>query len=196
MDINILIKVLESRCGHTLTSPQDIEWLARDFKSRANESISVNTLKRMLGFLPYSKRHYKSTYDIVARYLGYKDWNELEKLPQFQSSDFSHNTDVLFTDDLNEDDQVSITYSPDRRIEFEYWGNHKFCVTSSENSKLEEDDIVVIHQFMLGNTLYVADVKRGGISLGEYTAAKMGGLTSIKYNKDDDDVEENEALNE
>lgn len=180
MDTKALKQMLEKRSGHSLTSAADCEWLALDFKSRAGESIGVNTLKRLLGFREHDvARHYTSTLDTVARYLGYRSWSDVDKAIEGSSSNFGHNPEVVSTDDLSTADTVTITYNPDRKLSFTYKGNNQFVVSASENSKLSVGDIVVIHQFTLNNPLFVGDVIRNGKSLGEYTAAQLGGLRTI-----------------
>lgn len=180
MDTNVLKQLLEKRSGHTLTSAADCEWLALDFKSRAGESIGVNTLKRLLGFRANDvASHYASTFDTVARYLGYRSWSDVEKAIDGDSSNFGHNPEVVCSDDLSLGNKVTITYNPDRKLSFTYKGNNQFVVSTSENSKLSVGDIVIIHQFTLNNPLFVGDVVRDGKSLGEYTAAQLGGLRTI-----------------
>lgn len=180
IDTNVLKQLLEKRSGHTLTSAADCEWLALDFKSRAGESIGVNTLKRLLGFRENDvASHYTSTFDTVARYLGYRSWSDVGKALDGGSSNFGHNPEVVCSDDLSLGNKVTITYNPDRKLSFTYNGNNQFVVSTSENSKLSVGDIVIIHQFTLNNPLFVGDVVRDGKSLGEYTAAQLGGLRTI-----------------
>lgn len=173
-------QLLEKRSGHRINSAADCEWLALDFKTRCGESIGVNTLKRLLGFLDYDGKTFRmSTLDIVARYLGLKNWAEAEEVMKDTASDFGYNPDVLNVEDLCPDDMVTITYKPDRKVTFKYVGGEKFVVTDSINSKLQNGDVAIIRQFVLGYPLLVIDVIRNDVSLGEYTAAKIGGLTSI-----------------
>lgn len=180
MSIESLIQMLERRSGHGITSASDCEWLALDFRSRAGETIGVNTLKRLLGFLDYDGKAFRtSTLDIVARYLGLKNWAEAEEAMKNNASDFGYNPDALNAEDLCPDDTVTITYKPDRKVTFKYLGGERFVVTGSINSKLQNGDVAIIRQFVLGYPLLVADVIRNNASLGEYTAAKIGGLTSI-----------------
>lgn len=181
-DINMLTAMLEERSGHCINSPADCEWLSVDFETRAGEKISVNTLKRLLGFLTYNHTHYKSTLDTVARYLGYKDSEELSEAVSFKGSNPGSDKYCIDSDDLEEDDNISITYRPDRYISLEYLGNHKFTIKDCENTHLMYDDILTIHQFVMGQPLYIMNVRREGKNLGRYTCAKLGGLTSLKHN--------------
>lgn len=176
-----LKQLLEKRSGHGMTSPADCEWLAHDFQSRTHLAISVNTLKRLLGFLPYDKTHRTSTLDVVARYLGYDNFSELENSAAVKPSNFGNDTSILNANELAKGSIIEITYKPDRNIRFQYQGDDKFVVTHSMNSQLQENDIAVIRQFVLGYPLIATTVMRNGNSLGEYTAARIGGLTSIRW---------------
>lgn len=178
MDRQTLKQMLERRSGRSITSAADCEWLALDFKSRVGESIGVNTLKRLLGFLNHDvATHHASTLDVVAHYLGYRKWGDVESLAV--PSDFGHTPEVLNVDALAFDQTVNMAYRPDRTLKLRYEGESKFTIVASENSKLKVGDVVTIHQFALGHPLFVEDVVRDGISLGEYTAAKIDGITSI-----------------
>lgn len=179
MDIKVLTNMLERRCGHSLKSAADYEWLAYDFQSKIGESIGINTLKRLLNFHAYDKGHRESTLDVVARYLGFSTWRQLEQSAVFGTSSFGITTEVVNPNDLHIGSAVEVTYRPDRTLRFEYTGNSIFLVTHSTNSQLQNGDKAEIHQFMLGYPLLATQIVRQGKPLGEYTAAKIGGLTSI-----------------
>ena len=180
MDTKILREMLEKRSGHALTSAADCEWLALDFQTRCDRAISVNTLKRLLGFLSYDGSSFRqSTLDTIAAYLGFRDWQEAERAAKDHISAFGHNPAVLDVDKLSKGDRVTVTYAPDREIAFQYLDAERFVVAKSVNSKLSAGDTVVIRQFVLGYPLLVTEVIRDGRSLGPYTAAKIGGLTTI-----------------
>ena len=75
---------------------------------------------------------------------------------------------------------MEITYLPDRRLILEYLGNNRYQVTASENSKLQKGDEVEILNFVLHHPLLVVNVWRDGESLGQFTAGRVSGLSSIK----------------
>lgn len=172
--------MLEKRSRHPITSAADCEWLKLDFKTRADLSIGVNTLKRLLGFRKEDvASHHPSTLDVVANYLGYRCWKDVEEYVSGSASDFGHNPKVVNVDAMSVNKMVKVTYKPDRILLMMYVGHNTFKISETINSKLSVGDIVTIHQFALGHPLFVEEVSRNGISLGEYTAAKIGGLTSI-----------------
>lgn len=181
MDANALKQFMERRCGRTIVSASDFDWLVLDFKAKTGETISKNTLKRLLGFLEYDGKSFRpSTLNVVARYLGFKDWSELEMAGSDGVSVFGDNPDVLNSGNLAVGDVVTVLYRPNHKIVFEYQGDDRFVVVKSENSKLQEADIATIHQLVLGYPLQATDVERSGKSLGEYSSTKIGEITDIK----------------
>ena len=84
----VLINMLSRKAGRNIATPHGCEWLCHDIAACTNESISVNTLKRLTGVLKdYNdgKIHLRgANKDILARYLGYKEWSDF--CSQFQHS--------------------------------------------------------------------------------------------------------------
>lgn len=183
MDTKLLIQLLEQQSGHAITSSGDCEWLARDLKNKTNEAISANSLKRILGFLPYNKSHRTSTMDIIARYLEHKSWEDLNVSLSSGASFFGHNPNVLFTEALQIGDIVEVTYRPDIHLKLEYTGGNKFVLEQSDNKDLLANDIAVIYQFVISCPVVASRVLRDGRNLGEYTAARYGGITSFSLLK-------------
>lgn len=163
--------------GKSLTTT-DCQWLAGKI------GIGETTLKRMLGFTSDSGRSpHRSTLDIIARFLGYKDYSAMAidlELPEVVISDFDER-DAIETDTLNIGDIVELTYLPNRFFSLKYVGDSRFIIESVENSRnLLAGDIVKITNIEKGFPLYMSEVVRDGKNLGAYEAAKNGGITSIE----------------
>jgi hypothetical protein len=171
---------LEKQCGREITIPSDCQIVADCIWEKLHEHVSINTVKRLLGFLPYEKTHRLSTLNIIARYLGFQDWQMLTKTLASTNSDFETNSESILSADLHKDDMVRFTYHPDRKLVIAYRGNGEFLVKESENSKLLAGDIIRLSALTLHYPLLVTDVVRNGESLGEFTAGKIGGITSIE----------------
>lgn len=58
--------------------PIDCEHLAYDIEKETKLRISANTLKRLFGFLDDTRTPRLYTLDVIARYLGFKNWDFLE----------------------------------------------------------------------------------------------------------------------
>ena len=175
-----VIQLLKQKCGNELRQPSDCEILSLDIEGRTGVHIGATTLKRLVGFAQDERMPHASTLDAIARYLGFADWEELEKIADKGNSDFSTSDEEIRSDDLQMGRQVEIEYLPDRRVRFMYLGNHRYRVVESQNSKLVVDDEVEILNFVLHHPLLVIQVWREGKSLGQFTAGRVSGLSSFK----------------
>lgn len=175
-----IVQLLKSKSGNELRLPSDCEILSLDIESKTGVRIGATTLKRLLGFAQDERTPHTSTLDALARYLGYAHWDELSKIEDEGNSDFDAPDGELRSADLQLGAYVEITYLPDRRLIMQYLGNCRYRVTLSENSKLQKDDEVEIHNFVLHHPLLVTNVCRNGEALGQFTAGRVSGLSSIK----------------
>ncbi len=175
-----IIELLKRKSENGLRLPSDCELLSLDIYSKTGVRIGATTLKRLLGFAQDERQPHTSTLDAIACYLGYAHWDELAKIENEGNSDFNNFSDELRSDSLQRGDSVQVTYLPNRQLLFEYQGNDRFLVVESLNSKLRVGDEVEIQNFILHHPLLVAQVWRDGDSLGQYTAGRVSGLSSIK----------------
>lgn len=174
------MELLKRKSGNGLRLPSDCETLSLDIEGRTGVRIGATTLKRLLGFAQDERTPHTSTLDAIARYLGYAHWEELSKIEDKGNSDFDAPDGELRSVDLQPGKSVEITYLPDRRLVLEYLGNCHYRVTDSENSKLQKGDEVEILNFVLHHPLLAVNVWREGESLGQFTAGRVSGLSSIK----------------
>ena len=175
-----IVEMLKRKSGSDLRQPSDCEILSLDIESKTGVRIGATTLKRLVGFAQDERTPHTSTLDAIARYLGYAHWDELSKIEDNGNSDFETPDDEVRSADLQTGACVEITYLPDRRLILEYLGNNRYQVTASENSKLQKGDEVEILNFVLHHPLLVVNVWRDGESLGQFTAGRVSGLSSIK----------------
>lgn len=175
-----IIELLKRKSENDLRLPSDCELLSLDIQSKIGVRIGATTLKRLLGFAQDERQPHTSTLDAIARYLGYAHWDELSKIEDNGNSDFNSSDDEVRSADLQYGDEVEITYLPDRKVLFAYQGSNRYRVKLSENSKLQVDDEVEILNFVLHHPLLVVQVWREGTSLGQFTAGRISGLSSIK----------------
>ena len=175
-----VIELLKRKSENDLRLPSDCELLSLDIQSKTGVRIGATTLKRLLGFAQDERQPHTSTLDAIAQYLGYAHWEEVMKIEDQGNSDFNNFYDELRSDSLQKGDCVQVTYLPDRQLVFEYQGNGHYHVVESQNSKLQVGDDVEIQNFILHHPLLVAQVWRNGDSLGQFTAGRVSGLSSIK----------------
>ena len=175
-----IVEMLKRKSGSDLRQPSDCEVLSLDIESKTGVRIGATTLKRLVGFAQDERTPHTSTLDAIARYLGYAHWDELSKIEDNGNSDFETPDDEVRSADSQTGACVEITYLPDRRLILEYLGNNRYRVTVGENSKLQKCDEVEILNFVLHHPLLVVNVWRDGESLGQFTAGRVSGLSSIK----------------
>ena len=175
-----ILQLLKKKSGSGLRLPSDCEFLSLDIESKTGVHIGATTLKRLVGFAQDERTPHTSTLDAIARYLGYAHWDELSKIDDNGNSDFDTSDDEVRSANLQPGAYVEITYLPDRLVRMQYLGNQRYHITESQNSKLLVNDEVDILNFVLHHPLLVLNVWRGGESLGQFTAGRISGLSSIK----------------
>ena len=175
-----IIELLKEKSGNQLRQPSDCEFLSLDIESKTRVRIGATTLKRLLGFAHDERTPHASTLDAIAHYLGYAHWEELLLIEDKGNSGFGTSDEEIRSADLQVGAILEITYLPDRRVVMQYLGNQRYRIVESENSKLQKGDELEIQNFVLHHPLLVLNVWRGGESLGQFTAGRVSGLTSVK----------------
>lgn len=70
-----LIKLIEQTIGRKVKSPKDFTFLANCIFDKMGETLSPSTLKRVWGYMPGYATIRPSTLDLLARFVGYSDWD-------------------------------------------------------------------------------------------------------------------------
>ena len=175
-----IIELLKRKSRSGLRLPSDCELLSLDIESKTGVRIGATTLKRLLGFAQDERQPHTSTLDAIAHYLGYAHWDELAKIEDQGNSDFDSPDGEVRSADLQVGCELEITYLPDRRVVLSYLSNNRYWIQQSENSKLLVGDEVEILSFVLHHPLLVMQVWRSGQSLGQFTAGRISGLSSVR----------------
>ena len=175
-----IVQLLKEKSGSDLRQPSDCEFLSLDIESKAGVHIGATTLKRLVGFAQDERMPHTSTLDALARYLGYAHWEELSQIEDKGNSDFDTSDEEVRSADLLPDAVVEITYLPDRMVRMQYLGNKHYRIVESQNSKLQVGDEVEVQNFVLHHPLLVLNVWRHGEPLGQFTAGRVSGLSSVK----------------
>lgn len=169
-------ELLKCKCGFELRQPSDIEQLTLDIEKVTNEHIGVNTMKRLLGLISDERTPRTTTLDVIARYLGYDNWEVLQELDARSNSAFGETDPCIVTEELPQGQIVHITYQPDRQLTLQSMGGQHLLVAESINSKLHVGDIITVSHIVDGYPLLVTDVEREGQHLGAFTAGKARGI--------------------
>ena len=179
---NEILRRIKEKTGINMTKSVDFEILAQAIKDKTNESLGVNTLKRLFGYKTDKVVPRLSTMDVIAQYLGCTDYESLIK-ELGDEADISMFTpiDAIEVKDLEKGTQVRISYEPNRIIFLTYLGDMQFIVNEIEGSKnILKGDVLIITQLAVGHRLIVAQVIRNSENLGSYEAAKFKGLKSVE----------------
>lgn len=179
---NEILKRIKEKAGVNMTKSVDFDILAQAIKDETNESLGVNTLKRLFGYKTDKVVPRLSTMDVIAQYLGCTDYETLIK-ELGEDADISLFTpiDTIEVKDLEKGSQIRIAYDPNRVFFLTYLGDMKFIVNEVEGSKnILKGDILYITQLAVGHRLVVAQVTRNGEDLGTFEAAKYKGLKSVE----------------
>ena len=171
-----ITELLREKSGNEIRLSRDCELLALDVESVTGEHIGVNTMKRLLGFIADEREPRTSTLDIIARYLGYDDWETLRLMDANSSNSSFDDRDEYLACYLEIGQRVLVSYPPNRTLTIENQGDNHFIVLESENSKLLKGDQLTLTHLVRGYPLLVADVMREGKSLGAFTAGKAQGI--------------------
>lgn len=175
----ILTRLLAEKAGYDITTTHGAANLQKDLEIATGEKLSVNTLKRIVGILPYDGELRESTVDILADYLGYKSAKELNAIIEKGSSDFSLPDNYIDATKQREGMVFRIEWAPDRKINIRHKGEGEYTVMESVNSKLRAGDLLKLEYISEGLPFIVKEVIRDGVSLGPYTAASETGVKNV-----------------
>lgn len=183
MKLNVIvIKMLSQKARIDVTTKAGSEFLRNDIESETGEALSLNTVKRLTGILSYTSTPREITLNIIARYLGYKDYSLLQATIDNKISDFNTPPNFIDLSSQPVGKDIVITWKPDRVIKILHLGDGIYRVEESLNSKLSKGDMLTLSQVSEGFPFMVKEVIRGGQVLGSYTAAQTEGVFSIELN--------------
>ncbi len=176
----LIIKEIEEKFGTPIKYPKDCESLSNSIQLNCNKVISVTTLKRLMGFVKQVEQPHRYTLDIIANYIGYKDWDDVIRFVGSKDNSSFFQLEGIDVSTLRKGNKIEFTYEPKRFVVLSYLGDTKFKVKESKNSKLQKDDLISFTYITLNHPLISSEVIRNGNSLGKFTAGKVNGITSIK----------------
>lgn len=181
-ELNYLIEKVETKYGRKLASTTDFEALSVIIDRETGELVSASTLKRIWGYVTLKPQPRAATLDILARFLGKRDFQtfckDLQKMKDWQSTFFT--TKVVNSADLTEGQIVEIGWNPNRCVKLEYRGNGDYVVKESINSRLKVNDKFRVTAFMKGYPLFIPRILRDGEYTPSYVAGTVDGLTYLE----------------
>lgn len=189
-EIEELKSQVEQKYGRILSTTTDFEEFSLVLQKTLPQSISASTLKRIWGYVNDSHKTRKFTLDILAQYIGHKNFDKfvawLKTSTKYNSSFF--NACQMNNSELQPGEYIEIGWSPNRLLTLEYLGDSTFEVKTSRNSKLVSGDRFVTGCFIMHQPLYLPYITRDGEKTMPFVAGRNGGLNIIrKLNKENND---------
>ncbi len=180
-EIVILRQMIEESVGRKIATPTDFSFLTGVISERCHETLGITTLKRIWGYVEgYDTLRY-STLSILARCVGFRDWDDfLQNHIKRSSSSHVVLGQALNASELAKDARIRVAWAPDRRCVFQHRGEGRFEVLSSENSKLKVGDTFHCSFLIIGQPLYLDDFVRNNKPPTMFVIGNKGGLTTVE----------------
>lgn len=190
-EIKALKSALEEALGMKVETPRHFDMLRKMVFNRTSEYISTSTLKRIWGYIGFSINTRTTTLSLLARTIGYKDWEDFrkrnekgggeKKIPS--SPKFGRSINVKR--DLKTGDTIKLYWNPGRKCTVNYLGNMKFEVLESEKTRLVAGTTFYCHLIVAGHPLYLSEVKIGTGDPCAYMCGKLHG--GVQFEKPEDE---------
>lgn len=177
-----ICQMLSERVGRNIQTPDGASILQLDIESKTGVRLGLNTIKRLVGVLPPVLSPRVSTLDAIAAYLGYENWNNMDRAHR-RGSGFGRYNPFVEMSDLSRGAKVEICWDPDRRIVIHHDGNGQYSVEESENCKLRPGDLLSLSKLALDYPFVADKVFRDEKPLGCYTAAESTGISEFNLLK-------------
>jgi len=161
---------IEKVFGSALRYPGECEALSIDIEDRTGTPLSVNTLKRLLGILPQVRQPRLSTLDILARYIGFPNWNlYLEEVVREAIGDGGEAATVP-------DKPLLLSYGNGDSVQLSPRGDGVFTVTETTEKRLRSGESIFLELARSGYPLSLVRMAPGGAH-GERVI--LGGVTGV-----------------
>ena len=178
--IDNLKREIEAALGQAMHTPKDFDFLRERIYARLHILISRTTLMRLWGYIDEKVEPRRNTLDILARFLGYSDWEEYHRndsLPKEQQSSPVLSRRLSVANSLVPGDRLCLTWQPERVCDIEYLGELRFVVTASKNTRLHEGDTFECSLIVEGEPLYLDNLILGNYPPIAYVCGKKSGVT-------------------
>lgn len=156
---------VEKKFGSSLGKRGDFDQLSSVIYEATREMLSSTTLRRFWGYQSdQNTRCSRSTLNVLAHYIGYRDWNNYcTKRGKTIESGYL-DTQRITCEELTIGQQILLTWLPDREVTLRYEGDRRFTIVKSLNSKLRPGGICTIDVMLQGEQLLMLDLTYPGES--------------------------------
>ncbi|MDD6622144.1 MAG: hypothetical protein PUE90_05460 [Bacteroidales bacterium] len=180
--VALLRERVEARYGHKLLTHGDFASLSETLRNDHNIFLSDSTLERVWGYSSRASHENAATttLDLLAQYIGSKDWHNF--LSECERDSDMFNPNIIATADLVAGMRIQLEWKPDRVCVVEYLGNNRFRAVSSLNATIQPGDTFECLSFEPGRELIMDRFCRANEtdSQARYVVGSRHGLTSAK----------------
>lgn len=175
-----VIHHIEKKYGKPIRYASDCDAIAGEISSQTKKFVSVNTVKRLLGYISEEREPRLYTLDIIAEYLGCENWDVYwMQMCKRRGSNFGR-IDSINISNLKIEDIIEFQYLPDRKVTIKYCGNFFFDVTDAQNSSLLIGDKIEVKQIITNYPMFIDDVIRNEEHLGQLTVGLPDGIKIVE----------------
>lgn len=175
---------IEKAMGRELHTPKDFDLLRMCIYERLHTMISATTLKRIWGYLNEEVQTRKGSLDILAQFIGYKnfeDYSANAKVCSEAQSSPVMSRRLNVPEDLKAGDCLRILWQPDRQCEVVYLGNLMFRVLSSCNTRLQPNNTFQCSLLIEGEPLYLDQLIQDSHPPVAYVCGKGSGIRFERF---------------
>ena len=187
-----LRREIETAVNRRLATPKDFDALREMIFSRLHILVSATTLKRIWGYIDDNVSTRRGTLDILARYLGYADFEAFENGAAAEGGELPSNPIMARRIDVDEQlqpgDLIRLTWQPGRVCDVEYRGERLFCVVASQNTRLCAGNTFKCSLMIEDEPLYIDCLIADGSAPVAYVCGKRSGIRFEPLSADDDEI--------
>ena len=176
-----LRREIETAVNRRLATPKDFDALREMIFSRLHILVSATTLKRIWGYIDDNVSTRRGTLDILARYLGYADFEAFANGATADGGELPSNPIMSRRIDVDEQlqpgDMIRLTWQPGRVCDVEYRGDRVFCVVASQCTRLKAGDTFKCSLMIEDEPLYIDMlVTADSVTPTAYVCGKKSGI--------------------
>ena len=157
-DTETLKEDVEKAVDKRLCTPKDFELLREKIYEQQRVVIGLSTLMRLWNYVEGNVKPRKNTLDILAQFLGYKDFADYSHITLPEDSSDSNAImaqGISVSEQLTQGDRLELTWRPDRVCVIEYMGNNFFRIIAAEKTHLHVGDTFSCESIIEGEPLYL-----------------------------------------
>ena len=170
---------IEQMMGRPIRSPKDFDLLRDNIYNRLRVNISSHTLKRLWGYLDSPSEPRQGTLDVLARFIGYSDYEAYVAAVSADGGEASSpgiSRHINVQQMLSENDELLLSWAPNRQCRVRYLGSLQFQVVESVNTRLRPGDYFQCGLIIEGEPLYLSNLLQPGRLAANYVCGKRGGI--------------------